>query len=298
MVGPLVAVAGEVRRPAIYELKGERAIREVVETAGGLAPSAYKRRVQVERLEGNRARVAIDLNLEEAEPALSSFQLQDGDILRILAVLPEMENVVEVEGNVQRPGKYEWKPGLTVASLVPDEKFFLPDTFLDYALVTRLVGPERRKVILPVNLRKIIVERDAASDVALQPMDTLTVYNVSSFREKMTATVAGEVRNPGSYEIFPGTRVSDLVKLGGDLTRNASLEEAEIARLTEDKKNTTILTINLRRALSGDPAQNLLIQDQDQLMVRPMPDLLEQRYITLAGEIRSPGCTPPARGNG
>ena len=296
VVGPLVAVAGEVRRPAIYELKGERAIREVVETAGGLAPSAYKRRVQVERLEGNRARVAIDLNLEEAEPALSSFRLQDGDILRILAVLPEMENVVEVEGNVQRPGKYEWKPGLTVASLVPDEKFFLPDTFLDYALVTRLVGPERRKVILPVNLRKIIVERDAASDVALQPMDTLTVYNVSSFREKMIATVAGEVRNPGSYEIFPGTRVSDLVKLGGDLTRNASLEEAEIARLTEDKKNTTILVIDLRRALAGDPAQNLLIQDQDQLMVRPMPDLQEQRDITLAGEIRSPGVYAARKG--
>ena len=296
VVGPLVAVAGEVRRPAIYELKGERAIREVVETAGGLAPSAYKRRLQVERLEGNRARVAIDLNLEEAEPAFSSFQLQDGDILRILAVLPEMENVVEVEGNVQRPGKYEWRQGLTVASLVPDEKFFLPDTFLDYALVTRLAGPERRKEILPVNLRKIIVERDAGSDVALQPMDTLTVYNVSSFREKMTATVAGEVRNPGPYEIFPGTRVSDLVKLGGDLTRNASLEEAEVARLTEDKKNTKIHTINLERALSGDPTQDLPIQDQDQLMIRPMPDLLEQRHITLAGEIRSPGVYAARKG--
>ncbi|MBS1243687.1 MAG: periplasmic polysaccharide biosynthesis/export protein [Deltaproteobacteria bacterium] len=296
VVGPLVAVAGEVRRPAIYELKGERAIREVVETAGGLAPSAYKRRVQVERLEGNRARVAIDLNLEEAEPALSTFQLKDGDILRILAVLPEMENVVEVEGNVQRPGKYEWTPGLTVASLVPDEKFFLQDTFLDYALVTRLEGPDRLKVILPVNLRKIIVDRDAASDVALQPMDTLTVYNVSSFRERMVATVEGEVRNPGAYEILPGTRVSDLVKLGGDLTRNASLEEAEIARLTGDRKNTTILTIDLGRALSGDPAQDLLIRDQDQLMVRPMPDILEQRYITLAGEIRSPGVYAARKG--
>ena len=296
VVGPLVAVVGEVRRQDIYELKGERAIRGVVETAGGLAPSAYKRRVQVERLEGNRARVAIDLNLEEAEPALSSFQLQDGDILRILAVLPDMENVVEVEGNVQRPGKHEWKPGLTVASLVPDEKFFLPDTFLDYALLTRLVGPERRKVILPVNLRKIIVERDAASDVALQPMDILTVYNVSSFREKMIATVAGEVRNPGSYEIFPGTRVSDLVKLGGDLTRNASLEEAEIARLTDDRKNTMILAIQLYQALAGDPAQNLLIRDQDQLMVRPIPDLLEQRDVSLLGEIRSPGVYAARKG--
>jgi protein involved in polysaccharide export with SLBB domain len=296
VVGPLVAVAGEVRRQAIYELKGEKTIREVLETAGGLAPSAYKRRVQVERLEGNRNRVVIDLNLEEASVPLSSFQLQDGDILRILALLPETENVVEVSGNVRRPGKYEWKPGLTVGALVPDEKFFLPETFLDYALITRLVGPERRKEILPVNLRKIVVERDAGSDVALQPMDTLTVYGKSAFREKVTATVNGEVRKPGSYEVFPGTLVSDLIKLGGDLSRDAYLEEAELSRLTEDRQNTILIKINLGKALAGEPSQNLVIRDRDHLMVRPMPDLQETRYIALKGEVRSPGVYAARKG--
>jgi len=296
VVGPLVAVAGEVRRQAIYELKGEKTIREVIETAGGLAPSAYKRRVQVERLEGNRNRVVFDLNLEEASATLSSFLLQDGDILRILALLPETENMVEVSGNVRRPGKYEWKAGLTVGALVPDEKFFLPDTFLDYALITRLAGPDRHKEMLPVNLRKIIVERDAASDVPLMPMDNLTVYNKSAFREKMTATVNGEVRKPGAYEVLPGTLVSDLVKLGGDLTRDASLEEAELSRLTEDRQNTILIKINLRLALAGDASQNLVIQDRDHLMVRPMPDLQETRYITLKGEVRSPGTYAARKG--
>ncbi len=296
VAGPLVAVAGEVRRQAIYELKGEKTIRDVLETAGGIAPSAYRRRVQVERLEGNLSRVVIDRNLEEAEAALSSFLLQDGDILHVLAVLPETENMIEVSGNVSRPGKYEWKPGMTVGSLVPDEKFFLPDTFLDYALITRLVDAERRKEILPVNLRKIVVERDAASDVALQPMDNLVVYNKSAFREKMTATVNGEVRKPGANEIFPGTKVSDLIKLGGDLTRDASLEEAELSRRTEDRQNTILLTINLRRALAGDPSQNLLIQDRDHLMVRPMPDIQEARYIALKGEVRSPGMYAARKG--
>ncbi|MBP2676017.1 MAG: polysaccharide export protein [Deltaproteobacteria bacterium] len=296
VVGPLVAVAGEVRRQAIYELKGEKTIREVIETAGGLAPSAYKRRVQVERLEGNRNRVVIDLNLEEASATLSSFRLQDGDILRILALLPETENMVEVSGNVRRPGKYEWKEGLTVGALVPDEKFFLPDTFLDYALITRLIGPERRKEILPVNLRKIVVERDAASDVPLMPMDNLTVYNRSAFREFMVATVNGEVRKPGTKEILSGTTVSDLVKLGGDLTRDASLEEAELSRLAEDRQNTIIIKINLQRALAGDASQNLVIQDQDHLTIRPIPDLQESRYITVKGEVRSPGVYAARKG--
>ncbi len=295
VAGPLVAVVGEVRRQAIYELNQEKSIGDVLTMAGGLSPSAYKRRVQVERLEGNLARTVVDLNLEEIEKSLSSFALQDGDILRVLSVLPEEENVVQVEGNVQRPGKYEWKPGLTIGSLIPDEKFFLPETFLNYALITRLVGPERRKEVVPVDLRKIVIERDVASDVALKPMDTLMVWSKSAFREIPTATVGGEVREPGEYEIHPGMRISDLVMLGGGLTPNASLGEAELSRLDE-KMNTIIHKIDLAKALEGDESHNLLVQERDLLMIRPVPDLQELRYITLSGEVRSPGCMLPASG--
>jgi protein involved in polysaccharide export with SLBB domain len=295
VAGPFVAVVGEVRRQAIYELKQEKSIGEVLAMAGGLSPSAYKRRVQVERLEGNVARTVVDLNLEEIEKSLSSFALQDGDILRILSVLPEEENVVFVEGNVQREGKYEWKPGLTVGSLIPDEKFFLPETFLDYAMITRLVGPEKRKEAIPVDLHRIVIERDAALDVPLMPMDTLMVYSVSAFREMPTATVGGEVRQPGEYEIHPGMRVSDLVMMGGGLTRNAWLEEAELSRLDE-QKNTVIHWIDLGKVLAGDESQNSLLQDRDLLMVRPVPDLQEIRYITLSGEVRSPGIYAARKG--
>src|SRR3990170_2925522 len=295
VAGPMIAVVGEVRRQSIYELKQEKTIREVLAMAGGLSPSAYKRRVQVERLEGNLARTVVDLNLEEIEKSLSSFGLQDGDILRILSVLPEEENVVQVEGHVQRPGKYEWKPGLTVGSLIPDEKFFLPETFLDYAMITRLVGPEKRKEVIPVDLRRVVIERDAASDVPLRPMDTLMVWSESAFRETPTATVGGEVRQPGEYEIHPGMRVSDLVMLAGGLTRNASLGEAELSRLDEEKK-TVLQRIVIGRAMAGEEAQNPEIRVRDLLMVRPVPDLEGTRYITVTGEVRSPGVYAARKG--
>ncbi len=295
VAGPLVAVTGEVRREAIYELAGETAIADVLAMAGGLAPSAYKRRVQVERLDGNRSRVVVDLNLEDAGASLSSFALRDGDILRVLAVLPEEENVVTVEGNVRRPGKYEWKPGLSVGSLIPDAAFFLPDTFLDYALLTRVVGPERRKEIVPVNLRRIVVDRDAASDVPLKPMDELMVYARSAFRGTETATAGGEVRNPGEYEILPGTRVSDLVKMAGDLTRNASTDEAEVSRLDEARK-PVLVKVKLGKALAGNAAEDIAIRDGDTLMVRPLPGVQEVGYVTVSGEMRSPGTYAIRRG--
>lgn len=295
VVGPLVAVVGEVRRQAIYELKGEGSVRDVIAMAGGLSPSAFRRRLQVERLEGHLSRIVVDLTLEEADRSLPSLTLADGDILRILAILPEEENVVHVQGSVNRPGKYEWKPGLTVGALIPDEQFFPPETFLDYALITRLVGPDRRKEVVPVDLRRIVVQRDPAADVALQPMDTLMVYPWSAFREVTTATVGGEVRSPGKYEVFPGTRIRDLVKAGGDLTPDASLEMAELSR-REPEGVVNIVRIHLGKALQGDETENLPVRDRDILMIRPIPDLEEALYITLKGEVRSPGIYAARKG--
>ncbi len=201
-----------------------------------------------------------------------------------------------MDGNVQRPGKYEWKLGLTVGSLIPDEKFFLPETFLDYALITREVGPERRKESVAVNLRRIVIDRDASADVPLQPMDQLMVYNRAAFREAQTAIVEGEVRDPGMYEIHPGMRVSDLVKLAGDLTRNASKEEAELSRLDEQRK-PSLVKIDLGKALAGDESEDLPVREGDVLMVRQIPDLQEIRYVTVTGEVKSPGVYTVLKGD-
>jgi len=296
VVGKLVAIAGEVRRPAIYELSGEKTLLQLVGMAGGFAPSAYKRRLQVERLEGHYARTVLDIDAEELESGRKSFDLSDGDIVRVLPIVVADENSVALEGNVLRPGKYELTPGMTVAGLLPDASVFLPETYFDYALLTRLVPPDLHKEVIPVNLREIVLERKPGADVALKPRDTIKVFPRSAFRDLPKATISGEVRKPGAYDVFPGTQVSDLIKLSGDLTRDAYLEEAELSRLTEDRQNTIITKINLRLALAGDASQNLVIRDRDHLMVRPMPDIQETRYITLKGEVRSPGVYAARKG--
>lgn len=194
VVGNLVAVAGEVRRPAIYELDGEKTIQDVIRMAGGFSPTAYKRRVQVERLERHLARIVMDADVEELEKAGGQFALSDGDIVRVLPIVHEDVNVVTLEGNVARPGRYELKPGMTAGTLLPDIESFLPDTYFDYALLARLVPPDFHKEVVPVNLRAIVLEKKKEADVALMPRDTLRVFHRSAFRDRPRATISGEVR--------------------------------------------------------------------------------------------------------
>ncbi|MGB5196558.1 MAG: SLBB domain-containing protein [Candidatus Deferrimicrobium sp.] len=194
VVARLAAIAGEVRRPAIYELRDEKSLLDLVRIAGGFAPSAWKQRVQVERLSGNVSRIVLDASVEELENGKVAMDLSDGDIVRVFPIVQTDLNVVTLEGNVHRPGKYEVKPGMTVGSLLKDEMDFLPETYFDYALLTRLVPPDLHKEVISVNLREIVLEKKPEADVALQGRDKLTVYNRSAFRDLPKATISGEVR--------------------------------------------------------------------------------------------------------
>jgi protein involved in polysaccharide export with SLBB domain len=288
VVGKLVALAGEVRRPAIYELRDEKSLLDLVAMGGGFAPTAYKKRVQVERLEGNVAKIVLDVNAEEIEKNARTFELSDGDIVRVLPIVLADVNAVTLAGNVARPGKYELKDGMTVGTLLPDELSFLPDTYFDYALLTRLIPPDMRKEIIPVNLREIVLEKKEGADIELRPYDLLTVYSRSAFRDVPKVTVSGEVRNPGTLELKKGARVSDLVQLAGDLTKDAYLDQAEIVRLDEKRIMQTIY-IDLGKAMAGEEKDNLILKDEDQLFIRRIPVEAGKARVTVAGEVRFPG---------
>jgi polysaccharide export outer membrane protein len=316
VVGRLVAVAGDVRRPAIYELKDEKSLEQVVAMAGGFAPSAFTRRVQVERLEGNADKVILDVDATEVVTGGKAFDLADGDVVRVLPILDSEMHAVRLEGNVPRPGRYEAKKGMTVGSLLPDEKAVLPETYFEYALLTRLVPPDFRKEMIPVDLRAILLEKKKGSDIALQGGDTLRVFPRSAFRDARKASISGEVRmvrDPApapttgkeatvekvaeeakaeeaghAFDVPEGARISDLVKLAGGLSRTAALDRAELIRV-DDKRNFTTLYVDLGKAMAGDPGANLLLQDEDHLRVHSIYEGKFKKTVRAVGELNTPG---------
>ena len=317
VVGRLTAIVGEVRRPAIYELRGEKTVLDLVRMAGGLAPAAWKRRVQVERLEGHLSRVILDASFEELEQGRVSIELSDGDIVRVHPIVGGDANAVTLEGNVVRPGRYELKPGMTVGALVKDVKDFLPGTYFDYAVLTRLVPPDQHKEIIPVNLREIVLEKRKEADVPLAALDTLTVYNRSAFRDLPKATISGEIRltrrelvkppkteaqattgkaeaesksdkDVLTFEIHAGMRVADLVKMAGGLTRLAHLPRAELVRVDANRAYHTIY-FDLGKALDGDPNENLLLENEDHVRIHSIMETRYRRDVTASGDVNNPG---------
>jgi protein involved in polysaccharide export with SLBB domain len=121
-VGPLVAIAGSVNSPAIYEMKDDSTLNDLIEIAGNLSTVADTNKITIDRLVEHTARKTLEFPYDEQSRALP---LKDGDIVRVFSIVPRFEDTVTLRGSVANPGRYPWKPGMRVRDLIPDPQALL-----------------------------------------------------------------------------------------------------------------------------------------------------------------------------
>ena len=291
VIGNVTAIAGDVKRPGIYELaRPTESLDAVLRLAGGISAFGYGQRVQVERVEDHTQRIALDVDLNQLKA--TRFTITDGDLVKVYPVLPEQKDVVVVRGNVNRPGNYQWYSGMRVDDLLRQSEGVAPRTFFRYALIRRLAGPDKAVRLVPVDLGAAIGENGGDADVELQSQDTLTVFSEAQIKDLPTVQVSGEVRNPGFYVLDRAMRVSDLVYLAGGLKDDAYTTRAELARtqvINGSDTSHSYVDINLHAALDGSETDNLVLSPNDQLFVRRATDWHLPWVVQVKGQVVRPG---------
>jgi len=290
-VGPLVGIAGSVKRPAIYELKGETKITDLVAMAGGITAGGYLQRIQVERIYENEVKIIVDTDLKNFTED-KDITLKDGDLVKVFPIVNVVINQVTLKGHVTRPGQYQWFEGMRVSDIIKNpEKDLLPETYFDHALIERYVPPDYHREIISFNLHKAVFDKDPSEDKLLQPYDTLTIYSKWDFIERPVVRVTGAVNKPGSFELRENMKISDLIKLAGGAKYYAFLKEAELTRVTPTPEGpkTEKIKVNLEKALEGDPTSNIYLKENDYLFVRAVPEWQLYRTVTISGEVKFPG---------
>lgn len=131
-VGALAAISGSVNTPAIYELKRNSTLSDLIEIAGGLSSLADTGRITIERLD-HQSRKTLEFPYDDAS---RSAAVQDGDIVRVFSIVPSFQDTVTLRGNVANPGRYAWKPGMRVRDLIPNADALLTRRYwLDRAAI-------------------------------------------------------------------------------------------------------------------------------------------------------------------
>lgn len=308
-VGTTIGIGGEVRRPAIYEVRRDLTLGAAINLAGGLSAEAYPKGSTLERIGENRQRRVLNVDL--SNDAGRAMPVQSGDTLMIPRVLPELEYTVTLEGHVYRPGNYEWRPGMRLSDLIPTLQALRPGADSNYVLIRRETGDDLTITTLSVDLAGALGAPQSDENIRLQPRDTLYVFNLAFGRQrviepilrqlKQQATydaayeevrIAGQVRAPGSYPLHPGMRISDLLLAGGNLDEAAFTEEAELTRFTVvdgEYREKEVVPVDLAAVLRGDASADLVLSSYDHLRISRVSDWDSDWSVTLEGEVRFPG---------
>jgi protein involved in polysaccharide export with SLBB domain len=298
-LGPEITVEGMVRRPAMYELDGERNLAEVLELAGGVLQSGTLRHVDVERVQAHLSRTMLRLDIPEnnnqdsVTKALEEFQVQDGDKIKISPILPYADKTVYLDGHVFRPGKYAYREGMKVTDLIKSYSELLPEPYKRHAEIIRLNPPDSTPVVLAFNLDDALAGKDQG--LVLKPFDTVRVFGRFDFEDPPVVTVSGEVRDPGDHLTNGATYLRDAVYLAGGITPDALLADVQVFRKTEDGK-LKVIAVNLGHALAGDEKENILLEPKDRIFVHKNLAKVDPPSVAIQGEVARPGKYPLGEG--
>src|SRR5882762_1471821 len=307
-VGSTVSVDGEVRRPAIYEVKHESTVADVIQLAGGLTPEADATKAMLTRIDQGQHRVVIAADLSGGA---KSGAVHNGDLLRVLRLRPTLDSGIVVQGHLYAPGTFAYRQGIRLSDVIHSVEELRPDADLHYLLIRREVPPDRRISVASADLAAALRAPGSTVDIELMPHDRITVFDLASGRDRViqpvldelrlqgtsgspseVVRVDGRVKVPGDYPLEPGMTVGDLVRAGGGTTDAAYGNEAELTRYSvasDQSRHTEHIQVDLAAALRGDPAANIRLQPFDSLSVKEVPLWDAQESVTLKGEVRFPG---------
>jgi protein involved in polysaccharide export with SLBB domain len=289
------------------------------------------------RMEGTQ-RLTVDRDGKIFFPKFGSFYVAGKTFEELKAFLKEkVSGIKEVSSDVSlgrmKGVRVSVKPGMTVGSLLKDAMDFLPETYFDYALLTRLVPPggdaggrpgpdggwpdppgdlERAEVVRVDENRTYrtiyfplgrAVAGDPEESLLLSNEDHIQIHSIMETRFKKTVMAAGEVNNAGEYVLTDGMRLSDLLFKAGGFRESAYTKEAEVIRREISPQGDLVRTLALvvlpEKALRGEAGADIPLKERDLPVVRQIPDWSENIRVMLAGEVQFPGIsTPPTRGSG
>ena len=255
------AIAGSVKRPAIYHLDDETTLQRLLGFAGGTTVTADLLQARIERIEyGQRTVLRI-----EGDARRSTMRLRDGDIVLLVPSSPRFDASITVSGHVAVPLRQPWRVGMTVSDALPNAASLMPYTTWskqnarnplsgmaagpdgkptpprlaevnwDHAAIERIDPATLKSSLIDFNLGAALAMPHGATDPLLQPGDTILVYAKDDFAQPehkrlRIVRVEGEVAVPGVYSMAVGDTLRDAIARAGGPTRGAYLYGTLLSR--------------------------------------------------------------------
>lgn len=269
----MVNVMGEVKLPGTYTLSAFATVFHALYMAGGTNDIGTLRNIKVYR--NNRLVTVVDIYDYILNGKLTgNVRLADNDVI----VVGPYDCLVNISGKVKRPMFYEMKKNESVASLLKYSGSFTGDAYNKAVRVNRKTGKEY--AVFNVG------EFDFAN-FHIADGDSVTVDSIIP-RYANTVEVKGAVFRPGMYNLGEQVNsVRSLIEHAEGTTEMAFTNRAVLHRMKEDR-TLKVISVDLVGIMNGT-TPDIPLQENDVLFVPTKTESIEQRTITIRGEVQFPG---------
>lgn len=289
MVNPIsteVTLKGQVKNPAIYELKSKESFKTLFDFASGLEAKANTNAIKLKRYVNNNIKV-YTLSLDE----LYKMTPSNGDEIEVFALSAQNANLVKITGNVLIPGEKELPRDASLTTLLNNELkifgqngFFKENTNYDYALIKNL------DISKSFNLKKVL---SGETPITIKSGDEIRIFNKSELQDIPYIYAQGEIVNDEKrkYDFYDGLKAKDLFSIVNFKTekvvddRRIALipdkTKVQVNRVENDKKITYFVDIQT----DG----NFEINAYDEVTFFDFSSTNDIKKATIKGEVFIPG---------
>jgi protein involved in polysaccharide export with SLBB domain len=282
-----VEISGEVKEAAIFEVKPNETLQDVINFAKGFTAEAYTAKIKTFQNTSKERRMRDIVSSQYA-----TYQPKNGDKFVVEAILERFENRVEIIGAVFRPGMYALDKGLTLRGLIKKADGITEDAFLNRGYINRL-NPDKTQYFISFDVAKILSGEE--KDIPLLREDKVTISSIFDLREEYTVTIQGEVRAPGTFEYANNLKLEDIIQMAGGLKEGATPNRIEVSRRIKNtdpnstsSKTADLFVLNVDQDLKvmGDKFE---IKPFDIITVRNSEGYSIQKQVKIEGEVLYPG---------
>ena len=284
-----VEVQGAIFRPGMYALEtGLTSIKELVKKAEGLREDAFMSRATLTRRKENFDPEVLSIDLGKIlRGEIADINLQREDVLNVYSIVNLREKrFVNILGEVNEPGEFDFKDGMKVGDLILQAKGFKESaSFSNLELARRIINHGNGDIltnkieIITFDIDGSLKLNNEGSQMELKPFDIVSIRRAPNYEEQRSVKILGMVNYPGSYAIQNNKqKISDILMRAGGLRAEGYLEGAKLFR------DSTTVGVNLKEILLNPESQeNLQLMAGDQLTI---PRLLQT--IKLTGGVQNP----------
>ena len=305
---PQVTLEGHVKEPGKYPLAKGMTLYDLLFARGGFQDATFRKSTYLARahiyrtVEGEVGKKILNFNLGELldnKDSSANLSLEEDDVIHIYASQElAKQQIVKIEGLVDRPGDYPYAENMSLRDLLVVAGGLRPGTERAEAIIARPdIEGNSRSMVVPISTDYTRLPKEQRT--LLQPGDKITLVGLAG--QDRFVSLEGYVKTPGKFILTKDMTLHDLVATRGgfqDLTfrRKAFPDMAHIFRKTSGENGTRIIPFNLGALLDDNPDANQALEEEDVIRIYSYEEMRTPLSVRIDGLVKKPGSFPLAEG--